>query len=138
MTEGEIKFALQVESVLNHVPEPEYRQLIVEALITLTIFSELNKRKHIINSVIPVNDIVTTAYRIYLNDGVSSSSSATEYTAGHCSGCITPLFLIQTHSVYCKLRLIYHLVYSSRLHVIMLLWRCGIYVYCILGVNDIL
>ena len=138
MTEGEIKFALQVESVLNHVPEPEYRQLIVEALITLTIFSELNKRKHTINSVIPVNDIVTSAYRIYLNDGVSSSSSATEYTAGHCSVSITPLFLIQTHSLYCKLRLIYHLVYSSRLHVIMLLWRCGIYVYCILGVNDIL
>ena len=83
MTEGEIKFALQVESVLNHVPEPEYRQLIVEALITLTIFSELNKRKHTINSVIPVNDIVTTAYRIYLNDGVSKQQQQQCYRV-HC------------------------------------------------------
>ena len=130
MTEGEIKFALQVESVLNHVPEPEYRQLIVEALITLTIFSELNKRKHTINSVIPVNDIVTSAYRIYLNDGVSSSSSsATGYTAGHCSVSITPLFLIQSDSVYCKLRLIYHGV--SQVDYTLLCWYGGVVFMCI-------
>lgn len=30
MTRREIKFALQVECVLNQVPEPEYRELIVE------------------------------------------------------------------------------------------------------------
>lgn len=73
MTEGEIKFALQVESVLNHVPEPEYRQLIMEALITLTIFSELNKNKLTISSVIPVNDIVTKAYHIFLEEGVGAN-----------------------------------------------------------------
>jgi hypothetical protein len=31
MTRREIKFALQVESILNLIPEPEYRELIVEA-----------------------------------------------------------------------------------------------------------
>jgi len=30
MTRREIKFALQVESILNLIPEPEYRELIVE------------------------------------------------------------------------------------------------------------
>ena len=30
-----MKFALEVESVLNAVPEPEFRQLLVEALIML-------------------------------------------------------------------------------------------------------
>ena len=30
-----MKFALEVESVLNAVPEPEFRQLLVEALIMM-------------------------------------------------------------------------------------------------------
>jgi phosphorylase kinase alpha/beta subunit len=33
MTEGELKFALHVETVLNTVPQPEYRQLVVEAMM---------------------------------------------------------------------------------------------------------
>ena len=71
MTEGELKFALRVEAVLNHIPEPEYRQLMVEALITLTIFSELNSAKrHFINKIIPVNDIITKAYLIFLQEQV--------------------------------------------------------------------
>ena len=41
MTSGELKFALQVETVLNAIPQPEYRQLMVEAMVILTrhIFS---------------------------------------------------------------------------------------------------
>ena len=30
MTAGELKFALEVETVLNTIPQPEYRQLVVE------------------------------------------------------------------------------------------------------------
>lgn len=71
MTAEEIKFALQVEAVLNTVPEPEYRQLIVEALITLTFFSELDNKDNSINTVIPVNKIVERAYHIFLADKVS-------------------------------------------------------------------
>ncbi|XP_052076116.1 probable phosphorylase b kinase regulatory subunit alpha isoform X9 [Mytilus californianus] len=40
MTPGEFKFALRVETVLNTIPQPEYRQLMVEALIVLTMVSE--------------------------------------------------------------------------------------------------
>ena len=36
MTKGEFKFALQVEKVLNRIPQPEYRQLMVEAMMVLT------------------------------------------------------------------------------------------------------
>ena len=40
MTSGEMKFALVVESVLNSVPEPEYRQMLVEALCVVSMFVE--------------------------------------------------------------------------------------------------
>ena len=40
MTSGEMKFALRVESVLNTVPEPEFRQLLVETLILLAMVVE--------------------------------------------------------------------------------------------------
>jgi hypothetical protein len=34
------KFALRVETVLNTIPQPEYKQLMVEALIVLTMVAE--------------------------------------------------------------------------------------------------
>ena len=40
MTSGEMKFALVVESVLNSVPEPEYRQMLVEALCVVSMIVE--------------------------------------------------------------------------------------------------
>ncbi|KAI8440075.1 hypothetical protein MSG28_001498 [Choristoneura fumiferana] len=40
MTSGELKFALAVETVLNSIPQPEYRQLVVEALMVLTLVVE--------------------------------------------------------------------------------------------------
>ncbi|KAF3832844.1 hypothetical protein F7725_026509 [Dissostichus mawsoni] len=42
MTEGEIKFAVQVESVLNHVPQPEYRQLLVETMMVLGLVADVD------------------------------------------------------------------------------------------------
>ena len=40
MTSGEMKFALVVESVLNSVPEPEYRQMLVEAICVVSMIVE--------------------------------------------------------------------------------------------------
>ncbi|KAH9381475.1 hypothetical protein HPB48_008717 [Haemaphysalis longicornis] len=40
MTPGELKFALRVEETLNKVPEPEYRQLLVEAFMVLSLIVE--------------------------------------------------------------------------------------------------
>ena len=39
MTRDELKFALMVENVMNTVPEPEYRQMLVEALVVLAAFA---------------------------------------------------------------------------------------------------
>ncbi|NXQ44646.1 KPB1 kinase, partial [Catharus fuscescens] len=41
MTPGEMKFAVHVESVLNRVPQPEYRQLLVEAILVLTMLVDM-------------------------------------------------------------------------------------------------
>ena len=37
MTPGELKFALHVENILSTVSQPEYRQLLLEALMVLTM-----------------------------------------------------------------------------------------------------
>ncbi|XP_032886321.1 phosphorylase b kinase regulatory subunit alpha, skeletal muscle isoform isoform X3 [Amblyraja radiata] len=42
MTPGEIKFAVQVETFLNCVPQPEYRQLLVETILVLTMLVDVD------------------------------------------------------------------------------------------------
>jgi hypothetical protein len=41
MTRKEIKFALEVEQVLNQISEPEYREMIVEALTLMSHIENL-------------------------------------------------------------------------------------------------
>lgn len=67
MTSGELKFALQVEQVLTSVPQPEYRQLMVEALMVLTIMVEQNIVKQL-GHVIEVEQIVRNAHEIFLDE----------------------------------------------------------------------
>lgn len=67
MTSGELKFALQVEQVLTSVPQPEYRQLMVEALMVLTIMVEQNIVKEL-GQVIEVEQIVRNAHEIFLEE----------------------------------------------------------------------
>jgi phosphorylase kinase alpha/beta subunit len=71
MTSGEMKFALRVESVLNTVPEPEFRQLLVETLILLAMVVE-NRVVPLLDDVIQVAKIVKEANRIFLKDQVTS------------------------------------------------------------------
>lgn len=70
MTPGELKFALQLETVLNSIPLPEYRQLVVEAIMVLTLIVEHDAVKHL-GVVIAVEDVVHTANKIFLEDQVS-------------------------------------------------------------------
>ena len=67
MTSGELKFALQVEQVLTSVPQPEYRQLMVEALMILTIMVEQNIVKEL-GQVVEVEHIVRSAHEIFLDE----------------------------------------------------------------------
>ena len=68
MTPQEIKFAVHVESVLNRVPQPEYRQLLVEAIMVLTLLSDTEMNS--IGGIIHVDQIVHMANQLFLQDQV--------------------------------------------------------------------
>ena len=70
MTPGEIKFAVHVETVLNRVPQPEYRQLLVEAILVLTLLAELEVET--IGSIIHVEKIVYMASDMFYQEQVGS------------------------------------------------------------------
>ncbi|XP_047437280.1 phosphorylase b kinase regulatory subunit alpha, liver isoform isoform X2 [Mugil cephalus] len=73
MTEGEIKFAVQVESVLNHVPQPEYRQLLVETVMVLSLVADVDVDT--IGGIIHVDRILHLANDIFLSDQKSHGAS---------------------------------------------------------------
>lgn len=68
MTEGEIKFAVQVESVLNHVPQPEYRQLLVETVMVLSLVADVDVDS--IGGIIHVDRVLHLANDMFLSDQV--------------------------------------------------------------------
>ncbi|XP_059208666.1 phosphorylase b kinase regulatory subunit alpha, liver isoform isoform X2 [Centropristis striata] len=72
MTEGEIKFAVQVESVLNHVPQPEYRQLLVETLMVLGLVADVDVDS--VGGIIHVDRILHLANDLFLSDQKSHSA----------------------------------------------------------------
>ncbi|XP_072320817.1 phosphorylase b kinase regulatory subunit alpha, liver isoform isoform X2 [Eucyclogobius newberryi] len=72
MTAGEIKFAVQVESVLNHVPQPEYRQLLVETLMVLGMVAEVDVDT--IGSIIHIDRILHLANDFFFSDQKSVSA----------------------------------------------------------------
>lgn len=68
MTPGEIKFAVHVESVLNRVPQPEYRQLLVEAILVLTMLADVEINS--IGGIIAVEKIVHLANDLFYEEQV--------------------------------------------------------------------
>ena len=75
MTSGEMKFHLRCETMLNTVLEPEFRQLVVEAIMILTLIVEYNVVHHL-TGVIKIEDIVREANMIFLSDQRELSNSA--------------------------------------------------------------
>lgn len=73
MTPGEIKFSVHVETVLNRVPQPEYRQLLVEAILVITMLADVDIPS--IGSIIHVEKIVHQANDMFLKDQVSVGSA---------------------------------------------------------------
>ncbi|CAH1964742.1 unnamed protein product [Acanthoscelides obtectus] len=76
MTPGELKFALAVETVLNTIPQPEYRQLIVEALMVLTLVVEYNVVATL-GGIIQVEYLVHKANELFLDDQMKCEGDAT-------------------------------------------------------------
>uniref|UniRef100_H2M1Y9 Phosphorylase b kinase regulatory subunit n=1 Tax=Oryzias latipes TaxID=8090 RepID=H2M1Y9_ORYLA len=66
MTPAEIKFSVHVETVLNRVPQPEYRQLLVEAILVLTMLADVDIPS--IGSIIHVEKIVHLANDMFYKD----------------------------------------------------------------------
>ncbi|CAB1345581.1 unnamed protein product [Coregonus sp. 'balchen'] len=66
MTIDEIKFAVHVETVLNRVPQPEYRQLLVEAILVLTMLADVDIDS--VGSIIHVEKIVHIANDMFYHD----------------------------------------------------------------------
>lgn len=71
MTPGEIKFALHVETVLNRVPQPEYRQLLVEAILVLTMLADVDIPS--IGSIVHAEKIVQLANDMFCKDQVGGA-----------------------------------------------------------------
>uniref|UniRef100_A0A673H0I8 Phosphorylase b kinase regulatory subunit n=1 Tax=Sinocyclocheilus rhinocerous TaxID=307959 RepID=A0A673H0I8_9TELE len=86
MTPGEIKFAVHVETVLNRVPQPEYRQLLVEAILVLTMLAEVDVQS--VGGVIQVERIVQMASDMFYNDqkelGADESLLERDHVTGIC------------------------------------------------------
>lgn len=71
MTPGEIKFAVHVESVLNRVPQPEYRQLFVEAILVLTLLTDADGPS--IGGLVAMDRIVHVANDLFCQEQVGAS-----------------------------------------------------------------
>ncbi|XP_038603815.1 phosphorylase b kinase regulatory subunit alpha, skeletal muscle isoform isoform X5 [Tachyglossus aculeatus] len=86
MTPGEIKFSVHVESVLNRVPQPEYRQLLVEAILVITMLADIEI--HSIGSIIAVEKIVHIANDLFLQEqktlGADDTLLAKDPSSGIC------------------------------------------------------
>ncbi|XP_037726909.1 probable phosphorylase b kinase regulatory subunit alpha isoform X13 [Drosophila subpulchrella] len=76
MTPGELKFALEVETALNQIPQPEYRQLVVEALMVLTLVTEHNMVPTL-GGIIYVEHLVHKANQLFLEDQRKVQGDAT-------------------------------------------------------------
>ncbi|XP_071951330.1 phosphorylase b kinase regulatory subunit alpha, skeletal muscle isoform-like isoform X2 [Antedon mediterranea] len=95
MTAGELKFALAVETVLNRIPQPQYRQLMVEALMVLTLvvengwFQSLGGTIQVDKLVADANDLFLEDQRIHNGDSMLCCAGRTEaqrYDPLRCSG----------------------------------------------------
>lgn len=86
MTPGEIKFAVHVETVLNRVPQPEYRQLLVEAILVLTMLADIDIPS--IGSIIHVEKIVHIANDMFYQDqkdlGAEENILERDHSTGIC------------------------------------------------------
>lgn len=69
MTPNELKFAICVETALNRIPHPEFRQLIVEALMVLGKVVELEPVQTL-GGIIDMNFLVHQANELFLQDQV--------------------------------------------------------------------
>ncbi|CAH1268104.1 PHKA2 [Branchiostoma lanceolatum] len=67
MTPGELNFALRVEGILNSIPQPEYRQLMVEAMMVLALVVDTDYKRSL-RGVIMVDKLVSDANAMFMGE----------------------------------------------------------------------
>ncbi|XP_020834597.1 phosphorylase b kinase regulatory subunit alpha, skeletal muscle isoform isoform X2 [Phascolarctos cinereus] len=90
MTPGEIKFSVHVESVLNRVPQPEYRQLLVEAILVLAMLADIEIQS--VGGIIAVEKIVHIANELFLQEQKALGADDTMLAKDPSSGICTLLY----------------------------------------------
>ncbi|XP_019625281.1 PREDICTED: LOW QUALITY PROTEIN: phosphorylase b kinase regulatory subunit alpha, skeletal muscle isoform-like [Branchiostoma belcheri] len=65
MTPGELNFALRVEGILNSIPQPEYRQLMVEAMMVLALVVDTDYKRSL-RGIIMVDKLVSDANGMFV------------------------------------------------------------------------
>ena len=76
MTSGEMAFHLRCEALLNSLPDPEFRQLVVEAILVLILVVEFKVADHL-GGVVKVEELVHTANHLFLVDQQEQQGDAT-------------------------------------------------------------
>ena len=69
MTPDELKFALRVETVLNSLPDPEFRQMVVEVLMVIGLVGKCSEISSLGDSIV-VEHIIGHAHSLFLQDQV--------------------------------------------------------------------
>ena len=70
MTPGELKFAMILEDKLNSLPSPEYRQLVVEALMMFSLVAKSSNQPSLSNGPLLVENIIKAAQQLFFEDQV--------------------------------------------------------------------
>lgn len=70
MTPGELKFALLLEHHLNSLPDPEYRQVVVESLMVVSLVASSSPQPTFGGTLV-VEHIINHARDLFLQDQVS-------------------------------------------------------------------
>ena len=69
MTPGELKFALLLENHLNSLPDPEFRQLVVECLMVVSLVAESSPQPNFGGTLV-VEHVIHHARHLFLQDQV--------------------------------------------------------------------
>ena len=101
MTAGEMKFAVLVENIFNNIPQPEYRQLMVECLMVLTMLVDPFKTEYISEN-LDVDEIVQKANEIFYQQEVIIYALG----SGNNKSEIFSFPLFSSHIIECLLKLL--------------------------------
>lgn len=78
MTPGELKFALLLENHLNSLPDPEYRQLVVECLMVISLVATSSPQP-MFGGTLVVEHIIHHARHLFLQDQVGGVNDVIVY-----------------------------------------------------------